>query len=277
MTTLLVALLGATPLTAQVLRDEPFEEVQGLEIDDQRGTIIPRDIAITNATGRVTATKDWFVDEDGNTDGRPVLLVMAYYDCPLICDTMLANIQMMLNEMNWTAGDQFRVVTVSFDHTNSSADALGKQMLYRGGYDREREMSEDAWLFYTTDAASARRLSEAIGFKYRFLPDANEFTHTSALFFLTPEGELHNFMENLRFNPQQVTLALNAAAEGKTATIFERIQFGCFYLDPNRNQYLIAPMTVMKIGAGGVGIALLVTVVGMFLMYELKRRKSLAA
>lgn len=240
-----LAVLGATA-HAQLIKQN-LKEIEGVGIVERRGASIPEDIEFTDSFGQTVRMGSFF---DGK---RPVLLVMAYYDCPLLCTLVLNALQQTLNGMDWTAGNQFRVLTVSFDHTNTTHMAREKQVSYLMGYDREVE--PDAWMFCTSDATNARRLAETVGFHYRYIPESGEFSHPAALIFLTPDGKVHNYLENLEYRPRDVKLALLEAAEGRVGSIFDRIQHLCFYYDPGTGHYRFA-MNLMRTGGLVTMIAL---------------------
>ena len=259
----------AAPTHAQLNPQQLPDELQGVGVDaDKRGTAVPREILLWDAEGREVRTSEWF---DGR---RPVMLVMAYYDCPLLCTLMLNNVQSVLNELDWVAGNEYRAVVVSFDHTNTTADAKTKQSTYHLGYAHADEMTEDGWTFYTTTAPDARRLASAVGFHYRYLPDTGEFAHSSALFFLTPDGHHHNFIEQLKPRARNVKLALIEASDGATASIFERAFAACWYQDPNTGEWAANAMTIMKFGAGGVGLLTLTGLALAFGVWEVRRRRA---
>lgn len=227
--------------SAQLIKkSDEMEELQGVGITDKRATEVPKDLKVINTKGNEIELGSFF---DGE---RPVLLVMAYYDCPMLCTLVLNGLQDVLNDLKWTAGEEFRVVTISFDHTNTTEMARERQTTYLSGYDRE-ELSEDAWTFYTADVQNARAISDAVGFSYRFLPDSGEFSHPAALIFLTPDGKVHNYIENIEYRARDVKLALLEASQGKQGSIFDRVQHFCFVYDPDSGQYILA-MNVMRTG-----------------------------
>lgn len=263
----LVGLLGAAePALAQRLLDRSqMPELQGVGIVDKRGTPVPKDLIFTNAQGLPRRLGDFF---DGR---RPVILVMAYYDCPMLCTLVLNSVQESLNQLSWTAGKQFRIITVSFDHTNTVEQARAKQQLYLAGYDRE--VDESAWEFLVGDVESARALANAVGFHYRFLPDKDEFSHPSALIVLSPDGVVHNTIEKLKFPSMEVRLALAEAADGKIGTLFERLVHTCFSYNPNTGQYTLAATRVMQVG-GGLSILALGSAIAVFARARARRLAS---
>jgi protein SCO1/2 len=205
-------------------------------------------------------------------DGRrPVLLVPAYYDCPLLCTLVLNRVQKALNEMSWTLGQEFRVITFSFDHTNTTQQAREKQTTYLAGYGRgvpeAAGQPEAAWMFLTGDVENIRALTTAVGYHYKYLADAKEFSHPAAIIVLSPEGEVHNYIEKLDFSGTEVQLALAEAADGRVGTIFERIRHFCFRYDPKTGQYSADAFAIMQVGA-----SLSAACLGGFIIYIARRR-----
>ena len=257
--------IGAHAASAQVLLDS-LKDREGVGIVDRKGEALPLDLEFTNADGRTVRLGDYF---DSN---RPVLLVPAYIDCPLLCTMVFERVQKALNGMRWTAGKEFRVVTYSFDHRDTPTKALIKRDSLLLGYDREVEKPADAWEFLVGDATTVRALSTALGYHYRYLADTGEFSHNAAIYFVRPDGTVHNFIEGLEYPPDQLTMALSEAAEGKVGTVFDRIVFSCYAYDPQTGQYVIQPMTVMRIGTGIAAVLLALTLASLWLSTRLRAR-----
>jgi protein SCO1/2 len=235
--------IGAREASAQLVLDA-LKDREGVGIVDRKGEMLPLDLTLTNSDGATVRLGDYF---DGKT---PVLLVPAYLDCPLLCTMVFERVQQALNGMRWTAGQEFRVVTFSIDHRDTPTKAKIKQESLLLGYDREVKNPSDAWAFLVGDAESVRTLSSALGYHYRYLPESGEYSHNAAIYFVRPDGTVHNFIEGLEYPSDQLTLALSEAAEGKVGTVFERFVFSCYMYDPKTGQYVIQPMTVMRIGGG---------------------------
>ena len=248
----------ATPARGQIVHDKPLPANEGVEVLDKRGTMLPLDATLRDAQGRERTLADYF---DGT---HPVIVVPAYYDCPLLCPLVLDRVKDSLRAMKWTAGQEFRVLTFSFDHTDTTAQAKGKQDLELFGYDRKIEDPNAAWAFCTTDAANARAICDALGFYYRYLPESGQFSHHAAIFFCRPDGTVNGFIEGLEYAPQQLTLALQEAGDGKLGSLFDRVVFSCYHYDPQTGKYVISPMNVMRVGASGAGLALGVVLVALF-------------
>lgn len=241
----------ASSASGQVLlKSLPQQENVG--IVEHRGDVIPLDLEFTNSRGRKVKLAEYF---DGE---RPVILVMAYYTCPLLCTRTLNEVQKTLNELKWTAGQEYRVLTVSFDHRNTVAQAREKQAVYLAGY--AKEVPESAWEFVVGDVDSIKSLAKAVGFHYKFLPEQGEFSHPSALIFLSPTGKISNYLERLDYPAGEVRLALSEAADNKIGTVFDRVVSFCFMYNPSTGKYTMAAKRVMMVGgvASMTGVAALV-------------------
>lgn len=243
----LAGILCARPASGQVIL-ETLPQIQSVGIVEHRGAQVPPEITFTDSLGRSVRMGDYF---DGE---RPVILVMAYYDCPLLCTLVLNRVQRVLNELKWTAGEDFRIVTVSFDHTNTVAMAREKQQTYLPGL--ARPVPDAAWPFLVGDVANIRALTTCVGYHYKFLPEQNEFSHPAALIILDPQGRVHNYIEKLDFTAAEVQIALTEAADGKIGTIFDRVKHFCFRYDPKTGRYSADAFAIMRIGASAGALAL---------------------
>lgn len=255
---LTLAMAVASDAGAQVLRKE-LPQLDGVGIVEHRGARIPQELVFKDGDGRDVRLAELF---DGE---RPVLLVMAYYDCPLLCTLVLNDVQRCLNELSWTAGREFRMVTISFSHRDTPAMARSMQNTYLAGYARDVEDKDDAWLFLTGDVENIRALSTAVGFHYRYLPESGEYSHPAAMIVITADGTIHNYIENMVFTAPQVKQALLEAAEGRIGSIFDRISHFCFSYDFTSGKHSPRVVRFMQIGAGGTfaGLAIFVGYVGM--------------
>lgn len=268
----LAVVLACVEVSAQLIR-EKLPQTEGVGVADRRGMPVPLNLAFTDSEGRRVTSAQFF---DGR---RPVLLVMAYYTCPLLCPLTLDHVKESLNQIDWTAGEEFRVVVASFDHRNTPQQAAVRRGATLLGYDRggsgtNGDLRDDAWTFLCADAENAQGLAKAVGFHYRFLPENGEFSHPSAVFFLTPTGKVGGFIENLEFNPRDVRLALVEAGEGRAGSLFDRVMLTCFMYDPDRGVYVLGAKNAMKLGGAVTALALGVFLGGMFMSHHRRRPRA---
>lgn len=227
--------------------DQVPKPLEGIEIEDKRGAMVPKDLRFRDQEGRE-------VGLDTYLDGRPVLLVFAYYECPMLCTVVLNGLKDGLKDLAWTAGKEFRVVTVSFDQRDDVAKAAKKRQAYAGAYGRH--LADHAWDFLVGDEASVRALTKAVGFTYRWDPKTEQFAHPAGAFVLTPEGRLSQVLHGIQFSERDLRLALTEASRGKLGTAWDRVLLLCYHYDPNEHSYVLAGKQLMRAGGGLTALVL---------------------
>ncbi len=227
---------------AQLLLDESPAKTLGADIVERRGQFVPQNLTFTDAAGRSVTLGDYI---DGE---MPVILVLGYYDCPLLCTLVFNGVQDAVNGIPFDLGDDFRIVTVSFDHTNTTDMARAKQDAFLAGYKDEIPDEKNGWVFLTADASNARALAESVGYAYAYLPESGEFAHAACITLLTDKGKVSSYLYGTTFPPQQLRLALVDAADGKIGGFFDSVFLHyCYIYDPNANSYVISAMAMMRI------------------------------
>ncbi|NNJ24821.1 SCO family protein [Alienimonas chondri] len=245
--TLAVALCGliATAVApAQALRPErpdpnvvPFE-VRDVGVDEKLGDQVPADIAFRDHVGNMVRLGDYY---DGT---RPVILTLNYSRCPKVCDIQLRNLATTLGGLDVTAGEDFRVVTVSIDPTEGPEVAEER----RRGY--VRLMGKGNWSFLTGNPGSIKRLARAVGFKYVYEPSKQEYHHSPVTILLTPTGRVGRYHHRLDFEPDTLKLGLVETGEGTLGTTSDYFPLICYRYDPEHGTYVTRKAEMLMAGAG---------------------------
>lgn len=271
LTTILLASL-ATGVRAQVLSDTLPREIDGLEIKDRRGSAIPRDIPIINADGETVLIGDYFDNE------RPTVLLLVYYSCPKMCEAMLGHMNEVINDVTFDVGEDYQVLVVSFDHRNTTSMARNKETYHHAAYRRGlTESGRESFHFHTATAQDARRLADSVGFDYRFLPQAGEFSHPSVMYILTPDGRVSTYLSGLKYKSKQLRIALLSASDGQIAeSIGDFFLHFCFRYDPTAGAFNAEAMQIMKLAGvfSIIGVGSLVG--GLFVADGIRKRRALA-
>lgn len=278
MRTLAVAILtaitlaaSATAARAQVLSDTLPREIDGLEIDDRRGSAIPKDIPLINADGETVLIGDYFSNNE-----RPTVLLLVYYSCPKMCELMLGHMNKVINDVTFDVGEDYQVIVVSFDHRNTTSMARNKETYHHAAYRRGLdELGRESFLFHTATAQDARRLADSVGFDYRFLPQAGEFSHPSVMYVLTPDGRVSNYLSGIEYESKQLRIALLSASDGKIAeSITDSFLFFCFRYDPTAGAFNAEAMQIMKL-AGVFSIFGVGSLIGgLFIADTVRKRRA---
>ena len=219
---------------------QPRSELSGVGIDPLLGAVVPDDIPFRTAEGRAVRLGEYF---DGTT---PVLLNLVYHDCPMLCGLMLDGFTSTLRSLAWTPGQEFRVLTVSFNPREGPEIARTQKAAYlrRLG----RPTAADGWHFLTGSAAAIERLTTAVGFSVRWVPEKREYAHPTAQIFLSGDGRITRYIYGLELPAGDVRKALVEAADGAVGTVLDRAVMYCFQFDPEKNTYTADAFNIMKIG-----------------------------
>ena len=260
---------------------------RGLELKNKLGASVPRDLVFTTSDGKQIKLGDLFsapgtgggrggkADSKADANVKPVLLTMIYYRCPVLCPAVMEKFTDGLNKLDLTVGTDFNVVVVSFDSSDSTDAAAREKTGQLLAYARPTTDSvRDGWVYLTGLPENSRALADAIGFPYRYLPDANEFSHGPVIFVLTPEGKVSRYLTGLEYPPKLVKdlkFALMDASGGKVGTIFEQLTLWCYHWNPEDGSYSLAAMRVMQLG-GIVSVLSLGSTIAVLFVNERRRR-----
>lgn len=251
--TCVAGLLGATaPAAAQFggPRPEPIvspDEGEKPAVTDQvdfeqkLGARVPMDVELVDELGRKVTLA-------GLADGRPVLLVPAYYECPMLCNLVLSGVITSLKPMDLDPGRDFQVVVVSFDPEETPELAAETKAPLVARYDRPG--SEAGFHFLTGDEASVRAVMDAIGFHYAYVPERDEWAHAAGIVTLTPAGEVSHYHYGVEYAARDLRLALVEAGGGTVGTAVDKVLLYCLHYDPASGRYSLAILNLVR--AGGV-------------------------
>lgn len=219
---------------------------------DARPPIL-REVGIQQRLGRPLPLDAIFQDESGRAvrlghyfGKRPVVLVLAYYNCPMLCTEVLNGLLSCLRVLSFDIGKEFEVVTVSFDPREKPADAAAKKKPYLEAY--KRPGAAAGWHFLTGGAGSIERLTAAVGFRYKFDERLGQFAHAAGLYVATPEGKLSRYFYGIEYAPRDLRLGLIEASEKRIGTAVDQILLYCYHYDPKVGRYGAVVMNMVRLG-----------------------------
>ncbi|MDQ7007870.1 MAG: SCO family protein [Acidobacteriota bacterium] len=263
----LLALLVAGPAAAQTVKAVP-DELQGVGVTEHLGRRLPADLELVDENGRRVVLGDYF---DGR---RPVILSLGYFRCPMLCNLIWNSLVDTLRELEWTAGQEFTILTVSIDPDETAALAAAKKENYIRSY--QRPSAAAGWHFLTAEQPVITELATQVGFDYRYLREQDEFAHTAVLFMLSPEGKIVRYLYGVSQEPKTLRLALVEASEGTIGTTLDRVILYCFHYDAKERRYTPAAMALMRV-MGAITIAALGSVLLVLWRVDRRRKKKMAA
>jgi protein SCO1/2 len=239
---------------APLVASEKAKDLEGVGIDEQRGSQIDLNLKFTDENGEIVTLAKYF---DGGH--QPVIISPVYYSCPGLCNFHLNALTDGMKQMDWTLGEKFKALAISFDAREDSKVAMKKKASYLKLYDRP--VADKDWHFLTGDQATIKTLMASLGFKYKWSDEANEWAHASAAIIVTPDGKISRYLPGLQIEPKDLKLALNEASSGKIGTIVDQLVLYCFQYNPHQSKYTLYAFNVMKVGG-----ALMVLVLALWLL-----------
>ena len=222
---------------------------------------VPLDTTFRDESGRTVRLGEYF-------GKRPVVLLFAYYNCPMLCTQVINGLASSLSTMSLNPGVDFEVVTVSFDPKDTPATALAKKASTLERY--KRPGAADGWHFLSGDQPSIDRLTQAAGFRYAWDADTKQFAHPSGTIVLTPDGRLARYMFGIEYGPRDLRLALVDAAAGKVGSAVDTLLLYCYHYDPMTGRYGFMIIRAMRLAGGATVLAL-----GTFIFVMVRRERRI--
>ena len=234
-------------------------------IDQKLNAQVPPDLVFHDEMGRDVRLGDYF-------GKRPMILALVYYKCPMLCTMVLNDLTKAMNSMKMSCGEQFDILTVSFNPNETPSLAQDKKEQYVRAY--RRPHAEEGWHFLTGPQASIESLTKTVGFRYAWDPKYQQYAHASGLIILTPEGKTARYFYGIDYAPSDLELSLAEASHGKATSVADQILLFCFHYDPTTGRYSL--MITRLIQAGGVLTVLLLGCYVLLTLYLDKRRAAVA-
>jgi len=212
--------------------------LQEIGFDQHLGDAIPLDIAFADETGRSVKLADYF-------GKKPVVLSLVYYECPMLCTISLNGLAGALEVLSFVPGQEFEVVTVSFDPRETPSLAAAKKKVYLARYNRPG--AHVGWHFLTGPKESIAALTRAVGFRYVWDEATKQFAHPAGLLVLTPEGRISHYLFGVEYAPKDLRLALVAAAGGTIGNTADQLLLYCYRYDPQTGRYSASILNLVRV------------------------------
>lgn len=244
---LIGGLIAVTGLLASSRADETARAVPDVGINQHLNAQIPLDLTFRDEAGRPVQLGEYL-------GLRPVILVFAYYHCPMLCPLVLDGVVKSLRVLSFTAGKEFAVVTVSFapQETPALAEAKKEEILRRYA----RPDSADGWRFLTGDETAITQLTQAVGFRYTYDQPHDQYAHAAGIVILTPHGRIARYFYGIEFAPRDVRLGLVEAAANKIGSLADQLLLLCYHYDPTKGKYTTLTLNTLRLGGAMTVLAL---------------------
>lgn len=227
-------------------------ELRDVGIEERLGDTIPSDVVFINEKGEQVTLAHYL------KSGKPLIITPIYFECPMLCNLIINGLTDGLKDLNWQVGDQFEILTFSIDPNEGYELAVQKKESYIRLLGKPE--AADGWHFLTTDQQNINRMTEALGFKFKWSDEAQEFLHGSAIMFISPNGRITRYLYGIEYPQLSLRNALFDAAEGKIGTVMDKVVLYCYTYDPDSRSYVANAVNIMKLGGlftlTGLGIFL---------------------
>lgn len=249
-------------------------------IDDKVGQQVPLDIPFRDENGEDVTVGQMI-------GGKPTILVLAYYRCPMNCTDVLNGLVDAIRAFpdDFSVGNQFNILTVSFDPKEQPGLAREKKAYYIADYvrgtTRPQDRAEAGWHFLTGRKEPIARLTDAVGFRYAYDKTFKEYDHPTGVVVLTPEGKVARYFYGQKYDGEYrvpggtttLRLSLVEASDGRVGSLLDRLILSCYRFDALDHGYSLNVLRVVRVG-GVLTVAGLALAVVLFRARERRRARA---
>ena len=237
-----IALLLGLPAASRAENDpEGPAPLQGVEIEEKLNAQVPLDAVFLDQDGKQVRLGDAL------GKGKPVVLALVYYECPMLCGLVLGGMARGMKETGLELGKDYTALSISFDPREKPAQAFVRQKHYLQSFDKADQ--KQVWPFWVGDDKEIRKVTDAVGFRYKFDEETKQYAHGAAILVLTPEGRVSRYLYGVEFPGRDLRLAMVEAADGRVGTSFDRFLLTCYRYDPVARRYVPYAMGAVRAGA----------------------------
>lgn len=220
---------------AEKISDQALASIQ---FDQKLDAQVSPALTFRDEAGREVKLGDYF-------GRKPVILVLGYYQCPMLCTLVLNGMVEALEDLKWTIGNQFDVINVSINPREGPSLAAAKKAAYLKRYGRTGAAA--GWHFLTGNSDSVARLADQVGFRFAYDPASGEYAHPSGLVFLASSGKVVRYQFGVTFAPAQILQSLQQAQSGQRGSPVRGLVLLCFHYNPISGKYGLAIMMTIRL------------------------------
>src|SRR5271166_1933205 len=201
---------------------------------------VPPDLIFRDDTGKAVKLGDYF-------GSKPLILDLVYYNCTMLCGEALAGLASAMRLVKFDVGNEFDVITVSFDPRETPEMATAKKIDYVKRYGRANAAA--GWHFLTGQPESINALTKAVGFQYQYDAKSNQYAHATAIMVLTPQGRISRYFYGVDFPPKDLRMGLVEASQGKIGNAVDAVLLYCYHYNPETGKYGAVVTRILRLSA----------------------------
>jgi protein SCO1/2 len=214
--------------------------LENVGIEQRLDAQVPPDLTFRDDAGKVVKLGDYFGD-------KPMILNLVYYNCTMLCGEALAGLSSAMRLVKFDVGNEFDVITVSFDPRETPDMAAAKKLDYVKRYGRANAAA--GWHFLTGQAESINTLTKAVGFQYQYDVKTNQYAHATAIMVLTPQGRISRYFYGVDFPPKDLRMGLVEASQGKIGNAVDAVLLYCYHYNPETGKYGAMVGNILRLAA----------------------------
>ena len=237
--------------------EEAPHPLKGIKVKERIGSFVDLNLEFVNEGGQSQALKEYF-------QNQPVLMTVIYYNCPSLCNFHLNGLFKALNDLKWS---NYQLVAVSMDSTETAGLAKEKKENYLTEFSK---LPKKQVHFLTGSQTAVKKLTDSLGFVFRWDEETQQFAHSPVAYSLSPKGMISRYLYGVEFLPQTLKLALLEAGRGKVGNVIDRILLFCYRFNPKENKYSLYAANLMKAG----GVLIIIALLSLLAPAWLKERKK---
>ena len=233
--------------------EQPLAALQDIDVIEHLGDKIPAGLSFRDSGGHLVAFDDLL------HQGRPLVVTLGYYRCPMLCGLVLEGLAKALKTGGLKLAKDYTAVSISIDPAEEPklADDTQKRILATMG-DAGAPAHAEEWPFLASLGRSGERpvLARTVGFRYKYDEQSRQFAHSAVAFVLTPDGVISRYLYGVDFLARDVKLSLVEASGGRVGTSFDKVLLSCYRYDPVNRKYAPFVFAFVRVGAALVFFAL---------------------
>src|SRR5947209_1854938 len=230
-----VLLVVGNSAIGQTISDQALAQIT---FNQNLNTQLSLNLPFRDEQGRQVLLREYF-------GRKPVILVLGYYECPMLCTFVLNGMVESLEDVKWSIGNEFDVINVSINPAENPELATAKKRTYLKRYGRTGAAS--GWHFLTGPESSITQLAKEVGFQYAFDPQSRQYAHPSGLVFLTADGRIARYQLGVTFKPADLLVSLQQADSGRAGSPVQKLILLCFHYNPISGKYGPAIMLIIRL------------------------------
>jgi len=188
--------------------------------------------------------------------GKPLLLVFAYFRCDGACSSISKALSLTLKKVNnWVLGEDYRILTVSFDHQDTP-QTLSEFLEHMGFSDG----LPAGWDMVTMKSQEeVQRLTSSLGYKFFWEPRDRVFLHPSVYIMLSPKGRVTRYLYATSTDATDLEVSITKAfgSEISSSNIINFIVGSCFSYNYEDGKYTLNYPIFVALAALILGVILL--------------------